>query len=171
METKNEVVTSPARQEVIITRLFDAPRELVFKLWTDPEYVERWWGPKGFTNPVCQLDARVGGSIRIVMQGPDGTKYPTRGIFKELVEPEKVVFVSIKEDDFGNAQLEVLNTAVFMEENGKTKMYFTAVVTMSTPEACGSVEGMNQGWNQSIDRLEETTAALVNQSTSGNRYF
>jgi len=161
METKNDVVNSPVRQEVNITRVFDAPRALVFKLWTDPKYVEKWWGPKGFINPVCNLDAKVGGSIRIIMQAPDGAKYPTRGFFKEIIEPEKLVFSSIKEDEYGNAQLEVVNTAIFTEENGKTKLIFKAEVIMSTPEACGSVEGMNEGWNQSIDRLAETIEALI----------
>jgi uncharacterized protein YndB with AHSA1/START domain len=155
METNNETVSRPVRQEVNITRIFDAPRELVFKMWTDPDLVEKWWGPKDFTNPVCKLDARVGGSIRIVMQGPDGTKYPTGGFFKEFVEPEKLVFISIKEDDDGNAELEVRNTVTFTETNGKTTMIMNAEVVMETPAACGSVDGMNVGWNQSIDRLTD----------------
>jgi uncharacterized protein YndB with AHSA1/START domain len=128
---------------------------LVFKLWTNPEYVEKWWGPKDFTNPVCKMNAIVGGAIRIVMLGPDGTQYPTHGFFKEIITPERLVFTSIKEDDYGKAQLEVLNTVIFEEENGKTKMIMKAVVVKSTPEACGSVDGMNTGWNQSIDRLSE----------------
>ena len=155
MATKNELTDNPVRQQVNITRIFDAPRELVFKMWTDPELVEKWWGPKDFTNPVCQLDTRVGGIMRIVMQGPDGTKYPTRGVFNEIVEPERIVFSNIKEDDDGNAQLEVLNTVIFTEENGKTKMTFTAIVVSSTPEACQSLDGMNVGWNQSIDRFAD----------------
>jgi uncharacterized protein YndB with AHSA1/START domain len=155
MATKNNLIDNPVRQEVNITRIFDAPRELVFKMWTDPDLLEKWWGPKDFTNPVCKLDARVGGSMRIVMQGPDGMKYPTRGIFTEITEPERIVFTNIKEGDNGEAQLEVLNTVTFTEENGKTKMTLSAVVVKSTPEACGSVEGMNVGWNQSIDRLAD----------------
>ncbi len=163
MAQKNEVVNPPARQDVIITRVFDAPRELVFKMWTDPALVEKWWGPMGFTNPVCKLDAKTGGSIRIVMQGPDGTKYPTGGFFNEIVEPERIVFTSIKEGDEGNAELEVLNTVTFTEENGKTKMSLRAVVTMETPQACGSIDGMHVGWNQSIDRFAETLTQLINQ--------
>jgi uncharacterized protein YndB with AHSA1/START domain len=163
METKNEVAANPVGKTVSITRIFDAPRELVFKLWTDPEYVAKWWGPKDFTNPVCKMDAKVGGNIRIVMQGPDGFQYPTRGLFTELIEPELIVFTSIKEDANGNAELEVLNTVTFSEENGKTKMVLKAVVTMSTPQACGSVDGMDQGWNQSIDRLAETIQALISK--------
>jgi uncharacterized protein YndB with AHSA1/START domain len=162
MATKNELIDKPVRQEVNITRVFDAPRELVFKMWTDPELVEKWWGPKDFTNPVCKLDARVGGIIRIVMRGPDGMKYPTRGIFNEIIEPELIIFTNVKEDDHGNAELEVVNTVTFIEENGKTKMTLKAVVVMETPAACGSVDGMNVGWNQSIDRFAENLQNLIN---------
>jgi uncharacterized protein YndB with AHSA1/START domain len=161
MTTKNELVDNPVRQEVNITRMFDAPRELVFKMWTDPVLVEKWWGPKDFTNPVCQLDPWVGGSIRIVMQGPDGTLYPTSGIFTKIVEPELIIFHNIKEGDDGSAQLEVVNTVRFTEEDGKTKMTFNATVVMATPEACQSVDGMNNGWNQSIDRFAATLGTLI----------
>ena len=163
MAAKNELVDSPVRQEVNITRIFDAPRELVFKMWTDPELVEKWWGPKDFTNPVCTLDPWVGGSIRIVMQGPNGVRYPTRGVFTKIVAPELIVFHNIKEDDNGKAELEVINTVTFTEEDGKTKMLFNARVIMSTPEACQSVDGMNNGWNQSIDRFAETLDRLIHQ--------
>ena len=163
METKNNLVANPVRQEVNITRIFDAPCELVFKMWTDPELVEKWWGPKDFTNPVCKLDARVGGTMRIVMQGPDGTKYPASGVFSEIIEPELIVFTNIKEDDEGNAELEVLNTVTFTEMNGKTKMTMRAVVVRETPAACGSVDGMNVGWNQSIDRFAENLQILINK--------
>lgn len=163
MAVINDLVNNPAQQEVNITRIFDAPRELVFKLWTSPEYVEKWWGPKDFTNPVCKMNANVGGAIRIVMQGPDGTQYPTHGFFKEIIAPERLVFTSIKEDDHGKAQLELLNTVIFEEENGKTKMIMKAVVVKSTPEACGSVDGMNTGWNQSIDRLSEIIKRIKTQ--------
>jgi len=163
METKNNLVANPVRQEVNITRIFDAPRELVFKMWTDPELVEKWWGPKDFTNPVCKLDARVGGAMRIVMQGPDGMKYPTSGIFTEIIEFERIVFTNTKEDEAGNAELEVLNTVTFTEINGKTKMTLKATVVMETPAACGSVDGMNVGWNQSIDRFADLVQVLINK--------
>jgi uncharacterized protein YndB with AHSA1/START domain len=155
MATKNDLIDNPVRQEVNITRIFNAPKELVFKMWTDPELVEKWWGPRGFTNPVCQLDVREGGNIRILMQGPDGTQYPMGGFFNKLIEPDRIVFTSIKEDQNGNAELEVLNTVTFSEENGKTTMTLKALVVKSTIEACDSVSGMNVGWNQSIDRFAD----------------
>jgi len=153
METKSTLVDNGVGQEVNIVRVFDAPRELVFKMWTDPELVEKWWGPKDFTNPVCKLDPWVGGSIRIVMRAPDGTHYPTRGVFTKIVEPELIVFHNIKEGADGSAQLDIENTVRFEEDGDKTRMTFRAVVTGSTPETCQSVDGMNHGWNQSIDRL------------------
>src|SRR5260370_11596598 len=163
MATKNDLIDNPVRQEVNITRIFDAPRELVFKMWTDPVLVEKWWGPKDFTNPVCEVGGRVGGAMRIVMRGPDGTEYPTRGVFIEITEPERIVFNNVKEDDYGNAELENVNTVTFTEENGKTKMNLHVVVIKSTPEACKSIDGMNLGWNQSIDRLAENLHNLVNK--------
>jgi uncharacterized protein YndB with AHSA1/START domain len=156
MAAKSELVDHPVKHEVDITRIFDAPKELVFKMWTDPELMEKWWGPKDFTNPICELDSKPGGRMRMVMQGPDGTRYPTRGIFSEIVAFEKIVFINIKEDDDGDAQLEVLNTVTFSEKNGKTTMVLNSKVVKSTPEVIASIQGMNQGWNQSIDRFAET---------------
>src|SRR5579862_8930953 len=90
-----------AEREVTITRTFAAPRALVFKAWTDPQHLAQWWGPKGFTNPVCEFDARVGGALRIHMRGPDGTIYPMEGVIRELVTPERLVFSAAATDTAG----------------------------------------------------------------------
>ena len=82
------------RKEVTITRLFDAPRALVFKAWTDPKQLAQWWGPHGFTTPVCEVDVRPGGALLIHMRGPDGVVYPNKGVFHEIVEPDRLVFTS-----------------------------------------------------------------------------
>src|SRR5437868_7359642 len=101
-------------KELTITRIFDAPRELVFKAWIDPKHVAQWWGPKGYTNPVCELDVRPGGAMNITMLGPDGVLIPTRGIFQEIVEPERIVFTNVAfENEAGEAGLEVVNTITF----------------------------------------------------------
>ena len=148
-----------AKRDLVITRIFDAPRELVFKAWTDPKHVAQWWGPKGFTNPVCELDVRPGGAIRIDMRGPDGVVYPMKGVFHEIVEPERlVVTTSALEDEEGNPALEVLNTVTFTEHNGKTKVTMQAVVVKSAPEAAAALKGMEEGWRQSLDRLAEHLA-------------
>ena len=84
-------VESPDR-EISITRIFNAPREMVYEVWTDPKHVAVWWGPKVFTNPVCEMDVRPGGKFRIVMRAPDGAKYPYTGIYLEVVPPERLVY-------------------------------------------------------------------------------
>ena len=78
-------------REIVITRFFDAPPEVVFEAWTNPEQLAQWWGPEDFTNPVCELDVRVGGDWRIVMRAPDGAMYPCRGVYLEIVAPERTL--------------------------------------------------------------------------------
>ena len=156
MTSVNSPIVEPSERVLVITRIFDAPRELVFKAWTDPKHVAQWWGPKGFTNPVCELDVRPGGVILIHMTGPDGAVYPNKGVFHEIVAPERLVFTSSAfEDKDGNPQLEVLNTVTFAEHNGKTKLTLQAVVVKSAPAVAASLDGMEEGWNQSLDRLAE----------------
>jgi uncharacterized protein YndB with AHSA1/START domain len=87
---------------VTVTCVFDAPRVLVWKTWTDPKMMARWFRPRGFTNPVCELDLRVGGSLRIVMRGPDGGDYPMKGVFREVIMPERLVFTNIAVDKEAN---------------------------------------------------------------------
>jgi len=145
--------------ELVVTRVFDAPRELVFKAWTDPKIVAQWWGPHRFTNPVCELDPRPGGAIRIHMHGPDGTVYPMTGVYQEVVEPERIVFTSAALDASGNAMFEVLTTVTFAEEGGKTKQILRTRVIKSTAEAAPYLAGMEAGWTQSLDRLTAYLAA------------
>lgn len=151
--------TMPSDRAIVMTRVFDAPRALVFKAWTDPKHMARWWGPKRFTNPVCELDVRPGGAIRIDMTGPDGVVYPMKGVFHEIDEPERLVLTtSALEDEAGHPQLEVLNTVTFAEQGGKTKLTLRAVVVKSAPEAGAALAGMEKGWSQSLDRLAEELA-------------
>jgi uncharacterized protein YndB with AHSA1/START domain len=140
-----------AHRELVITRTFDAPRKVVFAAWTDPEQLKRWWGPKDFTHPVCELDVRPGVVIRIHMRGPDGTVYPMTGVNREIVEPERRVFSS--------SALEVLTTVTFAENGGKTELTMRASVTKTTREAAPYIKGMEQGWSQSLDRLAKQVAA------------
>ncbi len=139
--------------ELVLTCLFNAPRELVFKVWTDPKHVAQWWGPRGFTNPLCELDLRPGGAILIHMRGPDGTVYPMTGVFQEVVPPERLVFTSAALDSDGNPMFEVLTTVTFAEEGGKTKQILRARVIKKTAQAAPYLAGMEQGWTQSLERL------------------
>ncbi len=142
------------RKELTITRIFDAPRELVWKAWTDPKLLARWWGPMWFTNPVCEVDLRPGGAILIHMRGPDGVVYPMKGVFHEIVEPERLVFTSSAVEGKGDTTLlETINTVTFAELDGKTRLTLHAVVVKSTPEAAWMLAGMDEGWNTSLDRL------------------
>jgi len=146
-------------QELVLTRVFDAPRKLVFKAWTDPKCVAEWWGPHGFTNPVCELDPRPGGAIRIHMRGPDGTVYPMTGRYQEIVEPERLVFTSAALDAKGSPMFEVLTTVTFAEQGGKTKQILRARVIKSTAQAAPYLAGMEQGWAQSLERLNSYLAS------------
>lgn len=141
-----------------ITRVFDAPRELVFKAWTEVEHLKRWWGPHSFTNPVCEIELRRGGSIRIDMRSPDGTIYPMTGVFQEIVAPERLVFKSMALDGEGEPLFEILNTVLFSDANGKTTLTVQARVLRATADAPQYLDGMQEGWNQSLDRLAEVLA-------------
>ncbi len=143
---------------VHITRVLNAPRELVWQAWTDPAQLAQWWGPHEFTAPLCELDLRPGGAILIHMRGPAGSPFdmimPMKGIFREIKAPERLVFTSSAfHDENGNPQLEVLNTVTFDEHNGKTRLTLRAEVVKSTPAAVGAIAGMEQGWTQSIEKL------------------
>ena len=146
--------TLPMEGELTITRIIDAPREFVFRAWTDPKHLAQWWGPKGFTNPVCEIDARVGGALRIVMRAPDGAEHPMGGIFQEVVTPERLVFTNIAVDAEGNALLEGITTVTFEAEGTKTKLTVHTRVEGKVPVAGQMLAGMEAGWTQSIDRLE-----------------
>ena len=143
---------------VEIVRVFDAPRALVWQAWTDPKMVAQWFGPKHFTSSVPEYDVRAGGKLRIVMHGPDGNDYPMKGIFHELVPPEKLVFSSIAIDNDGNHLLEGRTTVTFTEQNGKTTMTLKSHAVGRVPLAPQMLAGMKEGWTGSIDKLEALVA-------------
>jgi uncharacterized protein YndB with AHSA1/START domain len=151
--------TKDPRTEVTLTRIFDAPRDMVWKAWTDPTMLARWWGPKGFTNPVCEADVRVGGKILIHMQAPDGTVHPMTGTFDEIAEPECLVFRAVPVDRNGVALLESLTTVTFHDLGDKTKVIVHASAAPLQPIGVDMLKGMDMGWSQSLERL----AQLVTQ--------
>jgi len=142
-----------AERELTITRVFDAQRALVFKAWTEARHLAQWWGPKGFTNPVCEIDARVGGAIRIHMRSPDGTIYPMQGEIREIVAPERLVFSNIAVDDAGNHIIEGLTTVTFAEDGGKTRLTLHTRGAAVVERAVAYLQGMEHGWTQSLDKL------------------
>ena len=151
----NTATRPTATKELTITRIFAAPRALVFKMWIDPKHMAQWWGPNGFDNPRCELDARPGGKIRIDMRAPDGTVYPMTGTFREVKEPERLVFVAVAEDHEGNPHLESLTTVTFAEHDGKTMLTMQAKAVGFSPAAPQMLAGMDAGWNGSLDKLAE----------------
>jgi uncharacterized protein YndB with AHSA1/START domain len=158
MATKNE------SEGLIITRTFDAPRELVWKAWTDPEHVKRWWGPKNFTAPYSKIDLRVGGKYLNCMRGPDGKEYWSTGVYREIKKPERIVCTDSFADEKGNVvpasyygmqydmPMEMLVTVTFEEQDGKTKM----TLKHAGMPADKMGEMAQQGWNESFDKLAES---------------
>ncbi|EQA46328.1 hypothetical protein LEP1GSC050_0159 [Leptospira broomii serovar Hurstbridge str. 5399] len=150
--------------QVIITRIFDAPRELVFKAWTDPSYITRWWGPKSFTAPFCKIDLRTGGSYLYCMKSPEGQDFWSTGIFRELVVPERIVYTDRFADEKGTPvpasyygmegdwPEELLVTVVFEDLGKKTKL--TLVHTGFPPGRMKELAAM--GWNESLDKFAES---------------
>lgn len=141
---------------LVLTRVLDAPRALAFRAWTDPKHLAAWWGPKGFTNPVCEVDARPGGAIRIHMQAPDGAVYPMTGTFEEVVEPQRLVMRCAALNAAGEPILEVRTTVTFSEHDGCTMLTLRAEIVRATEEAVPHAAGMEEGWTQSLERLAET---------------
>ena len=145
----------PKELEITITRVFDSPRELVWKAWTDPKHLAQWWGPKSFSNPVCEADARVGGAWHIVMRAPDGREYPCGGVYREVVEPERLVFTNIATDSDGKPVLDGLTTVIFDDLGGKTRLTLRTRATAVVDYAAEYLKGMETGWTQSLERLAE----------------
>ena len=137
-----------------ITRVFNAPRKVVFAAWTDPKQVAQWWGPTGFTTPVCELDVRPGGAILIHMRAPDGTIFPMTGVYKEVVPPERIVFTATPLNKDGKVLFENLNTVIFSERDGKTTVTLRVEVLKSSAAAEPYLAGMEMGWKMTLDRLE-----------------
>jgi uncharacterized protein YndB with AHSA1/START domain len=148
-------VTTPTDREIVLTRVFDAPRQMVFDAFTKPELLKRWFGPRGWSLVVCETDFRVGGSWRFVLRGPDGQEMGMRGLYREIVPPERTVHTESYDDYPG----ESIVTAVWVEEHGKTTM--TATVLYPSQEVRDAVinSGMEHGAAESYDKLAEMLAS------------
>jgi uncharacterized protein YndB with AHSA1/START domain len=165
--TKNTVNET---ERMIVTRVFDAPRELVWRAWTEPKYVMQWWGPEGFTAPSCKMDFRVGGKFLYCMRTPDGQEGWNAGEYHEIVLHEKIVFSMYFSDSKGNRvdpaqygiEHEALDDAhevVLFEDigNGQTKLTFIGNETMQNALESGQLEGMKQ----MLDKVAAIVAGLA----------
>ena len=150
----------------VVERVFAAPRELVFRSWTEPERLKRWWGPKGFTTPFCTIDLRPGGNFLYCMRSPEGRDHWGRGVYREIVVPERIVLAMSFADADGNVvpatyyglspdwPLETLLTVTFEEEAGKTRV---SLRYEGVPPGTDRDES-RQGWSESLERLGEYLA-------------
>ncbi|MDI1327496.1 MAG: SRPBCC domain-containing protein [Brevundimonas sp.] len=144
-----------------IVREFDAPRALVWKMWTDPAHVGVWFGPEHFTTPVVRMDVSPGGAIHMVMRGPDGSEHPFDGRFIALDEPERLVMRTWITLPDGDVWFEVEHTARFEEIDGRTLMRFQAVVVEARDDAIGPLSGMETGWTGSLNKLAAHVRAVA----------
>jgi uncharacterized protein YndB with AHSA1/START domain len=139
-----------AERVLVITRILNAPRELVFKAWTRPEHLVRWWGPRDFTLPYCAMDFRAGGAYRFCMRSPEGVDHWVWGQYREIIEPERLVFTWDRDDlDGVRYQSNTLVVVTFAEHEGKTKMTLRHTL-FQTPSDCHE-HGL--GWAECLDRM------------------
>ena len=142
-------------RELEITRVFDAPRSLVFNAWVQPGRLVEWWGPKGFTVPSCAMDVRPGGSFRFVMRSPEGSEHRLQGVFREIVRPERIVLTWAWVDDDGKRGHETLLTVTLAEEGGsRTKLTLRQAVF----ESLTARDAHRSGWDSGLDCLAEYLA-------------
>jgi uncharacterized protein YndB with AHSA1/START domain len=147
-------LTLPADREIVMTRVFDAPRRLVFEAHSKPEHVARWWGCHNSTLIVCEMDFRPGGAWRFVLRGPDGQEHPFKGVYREIVPPERLVYTFVYDVE-GIRDHEALETLTFEEHDGKTTL--TNTILHQTVEARDGhlASGLETGAAETLDRLEE----------------
>jgi uncharacterized protein YndB with AHSA1/START domain len=150
-------VTLPSDREIVLTRVFDAPRQLVFKALTNCEHLKHWWGPRRYTVTSCRMDFRPGGAWRIVQRGADGAEYGFRGEYREITPPERIVQTFEFEGMPGHVSVETLT---LVEQDGKT-IYTSTSVFDSVEDRDGMLQsGMEEGASETMDRLAEYLETL-----------
>jgi uncharacterized protein YndB with AHSA1/START domain len=152
-------VTTPADREIVMTRVFAAPRDLVFAACTKPELLKRWLlGPPGWTLPVCEIDLKVGGALRFVWRGPDGTEMGMSGVYREVAPPERLAHTELFDADWTGG--ETLVTTVLREQAGRTTLTGTVLYPSREARDAALRAGMEQGVAASYDRLAELLASM-----------
>ncbi|MBC7790858.1 MAG: SRPBCC family protein [Anaerolineae bacterium] len=152
------VFTTPSDREIAATRVVDASRSMVWDMWTKPEHVPHWMtGPQGWTMPVCDIDLRPGGEWRFVWRQADGSEMEMRGVYREIMPPERLV----NTESWGGEWPETLNTLLLTEKNGKTTMNSTVLYPSREARDAALGTGMKEGWSMSYDRLDEYLGTLA----------
>jgi uncharacterized protein YndB with AHSA1/START domain len=159
MAASPELVTEPQDRVLVITRVLDAPRALVFKVWSQPEHLVRWWGPQGFTLPDCTLEFHPGGAFRCLMRSPEGSEHRMHGVYKDIVEPEKISFSWTWIDAEGQPGHETLVT-VLLEEAGEGGAKTKLTLHQAVFESVTARDAHNGGWTGSFERLAAYVASL-----------
>lgn len=149
-------ITTAGEREIVMTRVFDAPRHLVFEAFSKPELLKRWFGPRGWNLGVCDVDFKVGGGFRFVLRGPDGKDMGMRGKYREIQAPERSVHVESFDDYPGESQV----TAVFTEDKGKTMLNVTVEYPSQEVRDIVLKTGMEHGAAESYDKLAELLPSL-----------
>lgn len=170
MSTADTKKSVASEKELVLVREFDAPRDLVWKVWNEPEHIEKWFGPRGFDTRVPTFEFRVNGKFEYVMVGPDGTEYPSKGIFKEIIPGQKVVITDEFGEGFENIESlkgvdlpkgQIVTTAEFEDMGGRCRL--TLTISHATVEDRKRHEDMGvfAGWNSSFEKMDEYLAALT----------
>ncbi len=143
------VAANPAERELVITRVFDAQREIVFRAWIEPEQASQWMGPQGFTVVSFEMDVRPGGAWRKCMRSPEGRDYWRKGVYREIVAPERLAFTYVSDDPIGIPGHETLVTVTFSEQGGKTLM----TLRQTEFESMAARDSHRGGWTSAIERF------------------
>ena len=164
MSARSIPVEDTSGREIVITRVFDAPRDLVWEAWTDPKQVVQWWGPQGFTTTIHEMDVRPGGVWRHTMRGPDGNEYPNQSVFLEVVKPERIVF-SHGGGSKGDPGAQFEATWTFEAEGNKTtphdsQRFPSAAARDLVVKTYNAVEGGNQTLGRLAEQLAKTPLVI-----------
>jgi uncharacterized protein YndB with AHSA1/START domain len=170
-DEKHDAAPDASNQEFVISRVFEAPRDLVFRAFTEPERMKKWWGPKGFTVIAAKMDLRPGGTYHYGLRAPDGSTMWGKFVYREIVRPERIVFVNSFSDEAGGITRhpmsaswprELLSTFLFAEQDGRTTLTikWTPLDADAAERATfgGAHDSMRQGWTGTLDQLADYLA-------------
>ena len=156
MGASDSAAAAARERELTVTRVFDAPREVVFGAWTDPAQAARWWGPQGFTTISCEMDVRPGGAYRACMRSPHGTRHCRRGVYRDVARPERLVFTFAWEDADGNPGHEMVVTVSFAAVGSRTRL----TLHQAGFETVAARDDHRRGWSSCLERFAEYLAGL-----------
>ena len=147
-----------AERRLVLERSYDAPRDLVFAAWTEPERMKQWWGPRGWTIPFSEADLRPGGAFRYAMRSPEGDEHIVEGTISEIDPPARIVTLSELGGDGNHPPVRVVTIVTFEEQDGGTLVTVDTTATATADTIDAATEGMEQHWGEHLDRLRQHLA-------------